>query len=167
MDALPHYVDDKNIALFERQKVYTRQEVQSRYEVKLENYVKVIDIEALSMIDMARRMILPASLRYARDVAQEMQLKLSVLPGLASQAETALLTALSEQNNELYAATEVLDQAVKAMPSEAFMLQKAEYTRDVVIAAMVRVRAAADALETLTGADYWPMPTYQEILTSV
>ena len=167
VDALPHYVDDKNIALFERQKVYTRQEVQSRYEVKLENYVKVIDIEALSMIDMARRMILPAALRYARDVAQEMQLKLSVLPGLASQAETALLTALSEQNNELYAATEVLDQAVKAMPSEASMLQKAEYTRDVVIAAMVRVRAAADALETLTGADYWPMPTYQEILTSV
>ena len=167
VDALPHYVDEKNIALFERQRVYTQQEVQSRYEVKLESYVKVIDIEALSMVDIARRMILPAALRYTRDVAQEMQLKQSVLPGLSNDVETQLLTHLSDQTRELHTATEALDQALKAMAPGLTPLEKAEYTRDVVIAAMSRVRAAADDLETITCADYWPMPTYQEILTSV
>ena len=167
VDALPHYVDDKNVALFERQKVYTRQEVQSRYEVKLENYVKVIDIEALSMIDMARRMILPAAIRYTRDIAQELQLKQSVLAGLPCDAEMALLTTLSEQTNALYHAAEELENALKRMETLPAMLDKAEYTRDVILPIMSRVRAAGDALEVVTGADYWPMPTYQEILTSV
>ncbi|MBQ7868374.1 MAG: glutamine synthetase III [Clostridia bacterium] len=167
VDALPHYVDEKNVALFERQKVYTRQEVESRCEIKLENYVKVIDIEALSMIDMARRMILPAAIRYQRDVAQEMQLKSAVLPGLACEAETALLDSLTQQTNALYHATAALEKALADMDPAASSLTKAEYTRDVVIAAMAKVRAAGDALEGLTGKDYWPMPTYQDLLTSV
>ena len=160
-------MDEKNVALFERQKVYTRQEVESRCEIKLENYVKVIDIEALSMIDMARRMILPAAIRYQRDVAQEMQLKSAVLPGLACEAETALLDSLTQQTNALYHATAALEKALADMDPAATSLTKAEYTRDVVIAAMAKVRAAGDALEGLTGKDYWPMPTYQDLLTSV
>ena len=167
VDALPHYVDAKNIALFERQRVYTALEVQSRCEVKLENYVKVIDIEALSMLDIARRMILPAAIRYTRDVAQEMHFKSSVIPSLPSDAETALLTTLSNETNALYHAAEELENALKAMHAIVPMLQKAEFTRDVVLPAMARVRAAGDALETVTDSAYWPMPTYQEILTSV
>ena len=167
VDALPHYVDAKNIALFERQRVYTALEVQSRCEVKLENYVKVIDIEALSMLDIARRMILPAAIRYTRDVAQEMHFKSSIMPSLPSDAETALLTTLSNETNALYHAAEELENALKAMHAVVPMLQKAEFTRDVVLPAMARVRAAGDALETVTDSAYWPMPTYQEILTSV
>ena len=167
VDALPHYVDAKNIALFERQRVYTALEVQSRCEVKLENYVKVIDIEALSMLDIARRMLLPAAIRYTRDVAQEMHFKSSIMPSLPSDAETALLTTLSNETNALYHAAEELENALKAMHAVVPMLQKAEFTRDVVLPAMARVRAAGDALETVTDSAYWPMPTYQEILTSV
>ncbi len=167
VDALPHYVDDKNVELFERQKVYTRQEVESRCEVKLENYVKVIDIEALSMIDMARRMILPAAIRYAGDVARTLELKQSVMPLTVPEAEKALLLQLTQQTNELYAATEALDSALHSIPAAGTSLCKAEYTRDIVIPAMARMRAAGDALETLTGKEYWPMPTYQDLLTSV
>jgi len=167
VDALPHYVDDKNVALFERQKVYTRQEVQSRYEVKLENYVKVIDIEALSMIDIARRMILPAAIAYSRDVAQAVQLKQSVMPEIRPEAELKLLHDLSTQTNALYHAADALEMAVNGMNAGMTMLEKAEYTRDDVISAMKAVRAAADALETRVGKEYWPMPTYQDLLTSV
>jgi glutamine synthetase len=167
VDALPHYVDEKNIALFERQKVYTAQEVQSRYEVKLENYVKVIGIEALSMIDMARRMILPAAIRYSRDVAQEMQLKMSVMPLLENTAEQALLSRLSANTNALYAAVEELEAAVKGMDESLPMLARAEYTRDRIVSAMNVVRASGDALEVIVGKDYWPMPTYQDLLNGV
>ena len=167
VDALPHYADEKNVALFERQKVYSRLEVESRCEVKLENYVKVIDIEALSMIDMARRMILPAAIRYAQDVAQTIQLKKSVMPSLEPEAEMALLTALTTETNALFHAADALEEALNSMDRNASKLQKAEYTRDNVVPAMTCVRAAGDALETIVGKDYWPMPTYQDLLTSV
>ena len=91
VDALPHYVDEKNIALFERQKVYTRLEVESRYEVKLENYVKIIDIEALSTIDIARRMILPAAISFTGEMAGSLAAKKAVMPMLSCRAEEALL----------------------------------------------------------------------------
>ncbi len=167
VDALPHYTDEKNVALFERQKVYTRQEVESRCEIKLENYVKVIDIEALSMIDIARRMILPAAIRYSGDVAKALEHKKKVMPLLPCAAEEALLTTLSAQTTELYHAAEALEKALHDMDQSAATLHKAEYTRDIVTAAMTRVRAAGDALEVVTGHDYWPLPTYQELLTSV
>ncbi len=167
VDALPYYVSDKNVALFERQKVLTREEVQSRYEIKLETYVKVIDIEALCMIDIARRLILPAALAYAKDVAQEVQLKRSVAPGLSTEAEMSLLEALSEQTNALSTWTARLQTALEGMDKDAQLLLKAQYTRNEVTPAMDRLRAAGDALETLVGKRYWPMPTYQDLLTSV
>ena len=166
VDALPHYVDEKNVALFERQRVYTRQEVQSRYEVKLENYVKVIDIEALSMLDMARRMILPAAMNYARDVAQALELKNRLLPQTAC-AEENLLQDLTRETNALYQEANALETALSVMDSNATMLRKAEYTRDEVLPIMARLRSAGDALEVLVGKEYWPMPTYQDLLTSV
>ncbi len=167
VDALPYYVAPKNVELFERQKVFTAEEVESRYEIKLETYVKVIDIEALSMLDVARRLILPAALRYSRDVAQGMELKKSVSPELVPQAEQELLSALTKHTNDLYAATAKLEKVLADMDSSADMLKQAQYTRDSVIAAMDELRAAGDALEVLVGKDYWPMPTYQDLLTSV
>lgn len=167
VDALPHYVDEKNIALFERQKVYTRQEVQSRYEVKLETYVKVIDIEALSAIDIARRMILPASVAYLGEVAGSYQAQAAVLPSLASTAAPALLTRLSTHIDGLYQAIGTLEDTLHRAEDIGDMLRKAQFTRDAILPAMSAVRAQADALETLVGAKHWPLPTYQELLTSI
>ena len=125
------------------------------------------DIEALCMIDIARRLILPAALAYAKDVAQEVQLKRSVAPGLSTEAEMSLLEALSEQTNALSTWTARLQTALEGMDKDAQLLLKAQYTRNEVTPAMDRLRAAGDALETLVGKRYWPMPTYQDLLTSV
>lgn len=167
VDALPHYVDEKNIALFERQKVYTRQEVQSRYEVKLETYVKVIDIEALSTIDIARRMILPAAIAYMGEVAGAYQAQSAVLPALAPAAGPALLTGLSGHIDGLYQAIEALEGTLRQAEGISGMLPKAQFTRDSILPAMGAVRVQADALEMLVGAKHWPLPTYQELLTSI
>ena len=167
VDALPHYVDEKNVALFERQKVYTREEVESRCEVKLETYVKTIDIEALSTIDIARRMILPAAIAYSGEVAGALQLKKALTPGLPPTAEQALLERLTRHTNALYEAVEALDTSVSSMDAAASHLAQAQYTRDTVVPAMNAVRAQADALERIVGAKHWPLPTYQELLTSI
>ncbi|HIU08933.1 MAG TPA: glutamine synthetase III [Candidatus Limiplasma pullistercoris] len=167
VDALPYYVDPKNIELFERQKVFTREEVESRYEIKMETYIKVIDIEAMSMIDISRHLILPAAIAYAKDVASAINVKKSVAPELEPEAEKALLSSLNAQTNTLYQATEKLESVLKGCDAGADMLARARYTRDQVIAAMNEVRAAGDALEGIVGKSYWPMPTYQDLLMSV
>ncbi len=167
VDALPYYVDPKNVALFERQKVFTREEVESRYEIKMETYIKVIDIEAMSMIDISRHLILPAAIAYAKDVASSINVKKSVAPELEPEAEKALLSGLNAQTNTLYQATEKLESVLKGCDAGADMLARARYTRDQVIAAMNEVRAAGDALEGIVGKSYWPMPTYQDLLMSV
>lgn len=167
VDALPYYIADKNIALFERQKVFSREEVVSRYEIKLETYVKVIDIEALSMIDIARHLILPAAISYSKDVAKAVSLKKEVAPSLVPEAEMALLEQLNAQTNALYSCASALDEAVAGMDKDADMLVQAQHIRDCVIPAMTALRAAGDALETLVGKSYWPMPSYQDLLMSV
>lgn len=167
VDALPYYVDPKNIALFERQKVFTRQEVESRYEIKMETYIKVIDIEAMSMIDISRHLILPAAIAYAKDVASTINVKKSVAPELEAEAEKALLSSLTVQTNALYKATDRLEAVLRDCDTGADMLERARYTRDQVITAMNDVRAAGDALEGIVGKNYWPMPTYQDLLMSV
>ena len=167
VDALPYYIKEKNIELFERQKVFSREEVISRYEIKLETYVKVIDIEALSMIDIARHLIMPAAIAYSRDVASEVELKKAVAPDLAAEAEIELLRSLTREMNALYRSTAALEKALHDMDERADTLRQAQYTRDVVIVAMAELRAAGDALETLVGKSYWPMPTYQDLLMSV
>ncbi len=166
VDALPHYTDDKNIALFERQKVYSRLEVESRCEVKIENYIKIIDIEALSTIDVARRMILPAAIAYSGEVASALQAKRAVMPDLPA-AEEPLLKRLSIHTSELYNAIEALHKALQDMDTTQPMIAQAQYTRDCVVPAMNAVRASADALEPLVGEKHWPLPTYQELLTSI
>ena len=136
VDALPYYVAPKNIALFERQKVFTREEVESRYEIKMETYIKVIDIEALSTIDISRHLILPAAIAYAKDVAATINMKKSVAPELEAEAEKALLSNLTAQTNALYKATDRLEAVLKAGDEGADMLERARYTRDKVITAM-------------------------------
>ena len=167
VDALPYYIHQKNLDLFERQKVFTAQEVHSRYEVKLEKYVKVIDIEALSMVDMARQLILPAAIRYSKDVAKEAEAKLKLGFDAGLKLERSLLGTLDEQMTKLYEGTFALEKAVEDTRSIEDMLEKAKFTRDRILPVMEEIRKAGDILETVVGKEYWPMPTYQELLMSV
>ena len=164
VDALPYYIHQKNLDLFERQKVFSAQEVHSRYEIKLENYVKVIDIEALSMLDIARRMILPAAIAYSGTVAQEAAQKKQVCPTLPMETETRLLTDIQRQMDRLTKGCDSLQNALNEIAPLQDTLEKAQATRDRIVPAMAELRAAGDMLETLVGADYWPMPTYQMML---
>lgn len=167
VEALPYYTKEKNIRLFETHKVFSGQEVHSRYEIQLENYVKVIDIEALCMLDIARRMILPAALAYSKEIASEASLKKSLSPDLSIQPELELLTALSQQMDLLTRYSNELENAHQKLDFSLPKLTQAQYTRDVIYATMLRLRQAGDALETIVGASYWPMPTYQELLSNV
>ena len=164
VDALPYYIHQKNLDVFERQKVFSAQEVHSRYEIKLENYVKVIDIEALSMLDIARRMILPAAIAYSGTVAQEAVQKKQVCPTLPMETETRLLTDIQRQMDRLTKGCDSLQNALNEIAPLQDTLEKAQATRDRIVPAMAELRAAGDMLETLVGADYWPMPTYQMML---
>ena len=167
VDALPSYIAKKNIDLFIKHGVFSESEVHSRYEIKLENYVKVINIEAACMSDMARRMILPAVLEYTKEVAKEAELKKSVSSAISLKAEEAILTKLSAQTDALYMSIESLDKAIAGQNSEKGMLEQATYCRDAIIAAMTELRKHADALEGIVAKKYWPMPTYQDILMYV
>ena len=167
VDALPAYIADKNVELFIKYNVFSKSEVHSRYEIKLENYVKVINIEAQTSSDMARRMILPAAIAYSKDVAREAELKKSVAPSIPLDMEIALLTKLSAEATALNAAIEALDKAIACQNTGADMLVEATYTRDAILAAMTEVRKHADALEVIVGKKYWPMPTYQDLLLYV
>ncbi len=167
VDALPSYIAKKNIDLFIKHGVFSESEVHSRYEIKLENYVKVINIEAACMSDMARRMILPAVLEYTKEVAKEAELKKSVSSAISLKAEEAILTKLSAQTDALYMSIESLDKAIAGQNSEKGMLEQATYCRDAIIAAMTELRKHADALEGVVAKKYWPMPTYQDILMYV
>ena len=153
VDALPRYICDKNLALFARQKVYTREEV--------------VSIEALSMADIARHLILPAAIAYAKDIAEEIALKRSADPTLEPMAEQELLHSLTEQTNALYMGVKALEKVMADEDMTAGMLEQACYTCNTVLPAMAALRTAGDALETLVGKSYWPMPTYQDLLMSV
>ena len=127
----------------------------------------MIDIEALSTMDIARRMILPAAIAYTGEVASALQARKAVMPNLPCAAEEDLLTRLNRHTQELYNGIEKLDSALENMDKAASTLAQAQYTRDAVIPAMNAVRSAADALEMIVSAKHWPMPTYQTILSSI
>ncbi len=167
VDALPAYIAEKNVALFTKFEVFSKSEVHSRYEIKLDNYVKVINIEAQCMSDMAHRLILPAALAYTKEVAKEAELKKSFSSSLSLAAETALLTKLSDQTAALNTAIDTLDNAIASQDSSLDMLAQATYTRDAILNAMADVRKYADALEVIVAKKFWPMPSYQDILMYV
>ncbi len=167
VDAMPYYIAEKNIELFEKHGVFSKPEVHSRYEIKLENYVKVINIEAECMTGMARNMILPAALEFTNEVAKEAELKKSVIASISMETEKALLNKLSEQTAALYNAIDTLDKAIAGQDTDADMIAQATYSRDSIITAMDAVRKASDILEGMVAKKYWPMPTYQDILMYV
>ena len=162
--ALPALIDPKNIALMEEFGVLTKVEMESRYEVEMEHYAKVINIEALTMLEMARKQLLPAVNAYMSEVANTAASKLAVSESISVRSETKTLEKLSADADTMSDAIDTLQDAVdaaKALPSES---EKAVAFHDNVLPAMDTLRAAADDAETLCGEDYWPLPSYSKML---
>ena len=162
--ALPALIDPKNIALMEEFGVLTKVEMESRYEVEMEHYAKVINIEALTMLEMARKQLLPAVNAYMSEVANTAASKLAVSESISVRSETKTLNRLSADADAMSDAIDPLQDAVdaaKALPSES---EKAVAFHDNVLPAMDALRAAADDAETLCGEDYWPLPSYSKML---
>ena len=162
--ALPALIDPKNIALMEEFGVLTKVEMYSRYEVELEHYSKIINIEALTMLEMARKQLLPAVNAYMSEVANTAASKLAVSESISVRSETKTLNRLSADADAMSDAIDTLQDAVdaaKALPSES---EKAVAFHDNVLPAMDALRAAADDAETLCGEDYWPLPSYSKML---
>ena len=162
--ALPALVDPKNIQLMEDFGVLTKVEMESRYEVEMEHYAKIINIEALTMLEMARKQLLPAVNSYMSEVANTAATKLAVSEALSVRSETKTLTRLSADADAMSDAIDVLQDVVDAAEALTSESEKAVAFHDNVIPAMDALRAAADDAETICGEDYWPLPSYSKML---
>ncbi|MGN0606137.1 MAG: glutamine synthetase III [Oscillospiraceae bacterium] len=162
VDCMPHYTDEKNIKMFEKFKVYSRAELASRTEILLENYSKVINIEALTMIDMSRKQILPAVMRYTKEICDIVVSKKSA--GFAGGTEEKLAARLTNLTSSLDDATEILENKLINTKSVEGAEALAGYYRNEVFVAMQSLRAVADELETIVAADVWPFPVYSDML---
>ena len=159
-DCLPTLISEKNIDLVVRHGIYTEAEFRARYAIHLDAYNKTVNIEAKTMVDMALHQILPAALRYTRELCDTVTAKKTY--GLACNAETVLLQNLSTQTDALFHAVNVLQDALEKLPKESVCAAK--YFHDIIIPGMNAVRTAADTLETMTDKKYWPYPTYTDLL---
>ena len=162
--ALPALVDPKNIKLMEDFGVLTKVEMESRYEVEMEHYAKILNIEALTMLEMARKQLLPAVNSYMSEVANTAATKLAVSEALSVRSETKTLTKLSTDADAMSDAIDVLQDVVDAAEALTSESEKAVAFHDNVIPAMDALRAAADDAETICGEDYWPLPSYSKML---
>ena len=162
--ALPALIEPKNIALMEDFGVLTKVEMESRYEVEMEHYSKIINIEALTMLEMARKQLLPAVNAYMSEVANTAASKLAVSENLSIRSETKALTRLSADADAMSDAVDELQAAVDAAMALSDESAKAVAFHDDVLPKMDALRAAADDAETICGEDYWPLPSYSKML---
>ena len=167
VDAYKTFDDKKNIELFARHGVMSEIEIRSRQDILFENYCKIINIEALTMIDMASRDIIPAVNRYVGDVASGAASKLSVLPNVSCAVEKDIIEKLSALSEKTYSKVFELRRAESVAASVSNVHERAEFYKDNVIPIMVTLRALVDEMETLTAEDYWPLPSYGDMLFCV
>ena len=165
VDSMPAYIDPKNISLFTRHDVFSEVEMRARYGIHLENYCKITAIEANTLLSMIRRNIFPAVSRYTSDLARAVQRKKALY--LDCSAETDLLQQLTNLNNELYTTAQSMAQALENAPASEGSLASARYYRDVVYTLEYKASHLVNELEANTSAEYWPYPTYADILFSV
>ena len=161
-DAVPHLVDEKNIKLFVNHGVYTETELYSRVEIMLDEYCKTINIEALTMIDMAKKDILPATATYIKELAQTAELAKSC--GAEVEFESDMVKRLSSLATQTYKKLSALEDVEAQARAIDDVEEQAKYYHDVVITAMGELRAVADEIESLVGEKYWPYPTYGKML---
>ena len=165
-DATPVLYEEKNIGVFVRQGVYTEAEAKARADIRLENYTKIINIEALTMLEMAKRDIIPAVSDFVADLCQNLAAKQAVCDKIPFETEKNLIARLSELNDKTSAAVSKLEADLKAVDM-AKVLEASKAMAHIIIPDMEEVRALVDEMETLTSSDYWPYPTYFDLLYSV
>ncbi len=159
-DCMPHYISQKNIDLVTKHHIFTENEFRARHEIHIEAYNKILNIEALTSIDMIRHQILPAALKYTDHLAQGILTKQKI--GVSCHAEQSLIKRLSNASDALYDLCEKLDADLRKVPSTS--TEAAQYYHDVIVPDMEHARREADILEALTDKSYWPYPTYSDLL---
>lgn len=165
-ECLPYSLHEKNMKLFISHKVYSETEMRARYEILSENYCKIINIEALTMIDMAKKDILPAVSKYSHELSDTVIAK-AACGDIESGYEKELLAKVSKLNTAAYKKTEKLEQAVLKAKEISETQELSMYYKDAVFAAMSELRITVDELETVVPADIWPYPSYGDMLFSV
>ena len=168
VDALPRYLDQKNVELFTSHKIYTEAEMEARYETIIEEYSKTLNIEALTMSEMVRRDILPAVSGYVASLAEAVASKRAAVAGLPCAAETSLIQKLSSLLDSAYEKVEALDTLVADGKAESHnALTVATYYKDVIIPAMNELRAVVEQMEVDTASQFWPYPSYGDLMFRV
>ena len=166
-DALPRILEKKNVDMLTSQKIFTPAEIYSRYEITLENYCKTVNIEGQTMVDMARKEILPAVEAYARDLADTCAVKQAAAPGVSGRYEKKTIARLSTLADEIDEATDALESALIKYKTVSDVTEAACMIRDVILQKMAELRVVCDEAETVTAEKYWPFPTYGELLFGV
>ena len=167
-DAVPHLVDEKNITLFTKHGIYTAEELHSRCEILLDNYCKVLHIEALTMLDMSKKEIIPAVSAYLKDLSATASSIKSVVADADCTMQEQLIHKIAALSGSLYKKTEALSTAVlNTKDHEENIEERAQYYKNYIFSGMQELRAVADELETLVGEEYWPFPTYGDLLFKI
>ena len=166
-DALPYFIHDKNIALFEKHGILSKGEAFSRYEISLENYSKVLNIEALTMLEMARQDIIPAVSKYVNVLSNGAIAKKQACSGASCGLENVLIPKLSNALSDLFTELEKLDSEIKLAHETADALERAKLYHNIVLSRMEKVRAIVDGMEVYTAKEYWPFPSYGDLLFSI
>lgn len=167
VDAIPHFINKKNIQLFAKNGIFSEIEMRSRYEIMLENYCKVLNIEVLTMLEIVRRSIMPAATAYSKQLSETAAVQKSLGIDVSDSAEIELAKRISMLNTQLYNKANQLEDALSSVNSEQDFLSRAEGFRDNIVVKMKDLRCVADCLETIVAKEYWPFPTYEELLFSV
>ena len=167
VDALPAYINEKNVAMFSRHGVLTRDELEARYNIHLENYCKVMTIEGNTLLDMTRRQILPAVSKYSDELATALFHKKNCGISLSAKMEETTLRKLADLSGKLYDTCDALERAISKAPAMDGGIKAACYYRDEVDARRQKASALINQLETITSAQHWPFPSYADILFSV
>ncbi len=166
-DAIPLFESDKNIELFTKHNIFSEAEMRSRCEILLETYEKINMIDALTMLDIVKKEIYPAAQSYEKELLSELSLKKSLGISIEKDSVQQTVIELSESSDALYSGAEVLEKSVKEIESLDGAKAKANYVRDTLAPSMAALRASADKLETLVSKEFWPFPTYGDMLFSV
>ncbi len=166
-DALPYFLHKKNVDLFTSHKVFTKEEMESRYEILMENYCKVINIEALTMIEMVKKEILPAVSAFSKDLSDTLLAKKNISEDISCQYENSLIKKLSSLLSCAYDKVSLLEKDTVDAKDMTDITEMGHYYREKVFADMAELRIVIDELETITAKTYWPYPSYGHLLFGI
>ena len=166
-DALKHLMDTKNVLLFTGHRIFSKEELAARYDIMMENYCKVINIEALTMLDMARKDILPSMSDYCKELAETISSKKSVCADIDCTYEQETLSNLSSLVSAMYKQVNKLDEDLIKIKSTEDITEMGDYYKNTILSDMTAIRISSDMMETVSSSEKWPYPSYGELLFGV